>query len=227
MAAPSPGSFLKFFRAVFKGSAAGAGNILVSAGQALARLGARLQRLSPPGAAGYQPKAPVSRPFQPPKPPPVPPKPGKVAPGAGPVQTYTDGIDFAVRSSWIAAVNFRPIGGRADVVNFAMQTGRVSSQANVREYLMQKGDLTMVVINPSRQNPGGRYTYPRVARKVMNDMIMSPSKGRFYWWGYNGSQGLRTYSNRAQIGRRMRSQGRMLIRNPVSRDRVRRTPRSF
>lgn len=216
MAAPTPGSFLKFFQAVFKGAAQGAGNILVSASQALARLGARLQRIGAPGKQGFQPKAPTVKPFQPPKPSAVPPRPGRTAPGAAPVQQYTDGLDFAVRSSWIAGINFRPLGGRTDAVNLAMVPGRLSSAVNVRQYLMERGDLTMIVINPSRNNPGGRYTYPRVPRKVMNDMIMAPSKGRFYWWGYGGSVGLRNYSNRASIGRRMRSAGRFLIRNPIS-----------
>lgn len=241
MALPTAKSFFGFLKAIFTGYVRGDGNFLISAGKALQRLGQRMVRLSQPGKAGFQPKAPTVTPYQPPKqatgkpiPPAAPsPLPGvfpKRVSGVGPQDKfiYTDGIDVAVNSSWIAAVNFRPLGGRAQVVHQTFGRSRLGSSVGQRDYLFQKGDLTMVGKGASRNNPSGRYTYPNVPRKVMNDMLSSPSKGRFYWWGYGGSKALRSYSNRARIGKRMRATGRYLTRNPrsphhISRSRAKRS----
>lgn len=227
---PTVGSFLSFFRAVFTGAAATVGGLLVTAGQALTRLGQRLKGLNQPTAQGFQP-APAPAPSAPTVQPGAPgfrpnwaglpaPSASAARPNARPLPgeapTYSDGIDYKASSSWIAGINFRPVGGVAGGISRAVIGGRLSVGAT-RTYLTQKGDLTMVLINPSRQNTSGRYTYPRVPRAVMNSMVLAPSKGRFYWWGYHGSSALRTYSNRASIGRRMIRQGRFLKANPHSR----------
>lgn len=244
MAIPTARSFLGFLKSIFTGFVRGDGNFLISAGKALQKLGQRMVRLQQPGPGGFQPKAPAVTPYQPPAPHkgvpprPFPPSlpsqlqgtfPRRVA-GVGPQDKfiYTDGIDVAVNSSWIAGVNFRPLGGRAEVVQQTFGKSRLGSNVGQRDYLMQKGDLTMVTKNASRNNSGGRYTYPNVPRKVMNDMLVAPSKGRFYWWGYGGSKALRSYSNRARIGTRMRATGRYLRRNPrsphaISRSRAKRS----
>jgi hypothetical protein len=106
---------------------------------------------------------------------------------------------------------------------------RLGTNVGMRDYLFKKGDLTMVTENASKNNSDGRYTYPNVPRKVMNDFLMSPSKGRFYWWGYNGSKALRAYSNRAKIGKRLKRKGSYLRRNPVSPHRIKKSKakRSF
>ena len=211
MRLPSPVAFMRFLSAVFNGYARGDGNFLISAGQALMRLGQRLQRTNAPGKGGFSGTMAV-------KPvPPAPPPRTRPLQGSREQPTYTDGLDVGVKSSWILGVNFRPIGGVGEVITAPMQGGRLSNSGVQRAYLFNKGDLTMVLKNPSYENGSGRYTYPRVPRKVMNDMLMSPSKGRFYWGGDNGSKGLRTYSARAEIGQRMKRQGSRLVANPKSR----------
>ena len=212
MRLPSPTAFMRFLTAVFQGYARGDGNLLISAGQALMRLGQRLQRTQAPGKDGFTAQVTAK-----PSPPSAPPRTRPVAGRGKSPPEYTDGLDVAVKSSWILGVNFRPLGGVGQVVQAPMQGGRLSNSGAQREYLFSKGDLTMVLKNPSQENGSGRYTYPRVPRKVMNDMLEAPSKGRFYWWGYNGSSGLRTYSNRAEIGSRMKRQGSRLVANPKSR----------
>ena len=202
------------------------------------RLGQRMLRIDQPGPGGFQPKAPTVKPFQPP----APPKGGFIKPVApslprpytgptarrptsmsatpgGIAAEYTDGLDVGVVSSWIKGVNFRPLGGRAQIVAQPLGS-RLGTNVGMRDYLFQKGDLTMVTEGASKNNAEGRYTYPNVPRKVMNDMLFSPSKGRFYWWGYNGSRALRAYSNRAKIGKRMKARGRYLRRNPNSPHRI-------
>ena len=234
MALPTAKSFFGFLKSIFTGYVRGDGNFLISAGKALQRLGQRMVRLSQPGKAGFQPKAPVVKPYQPPMPskgiPPKPIAPSRAQPYAGPsarksvsmpavpggiAPEYSDGLDVAVSSSWIAGLNFRPLGGRAQIVSQPLGS-RLGSNVGMRDYLFQKGDLTMVTKGASKNNSEGRYTYPNVPRKVMNDMLFAPSKGRFYWWGYGGSKALRSYSNRAKIGNRLRAKGRYLRRNPKS-----------
>jgi hypothetical protein len=212
MRLPSPTSFMRFLTAVFNGYARGDGNFLISAGQALMRLGQRLQRTQAPGKDGFTAKVTAK-----PQPPAPPPRTRPLGTGQGDQPQYTDGLDVGVKSSWILGLNFRPIGGVGEIVQAPMKGGRLSNSGAQRAYLFSKGDMTMVLKEPSQENGSGRYTYPRVPRKVMNDMLMAPSKGRFYWWGYNGSKGLRTYSNRAEIGQRMKRQGSRLVANPKSR----------
>ena len=241
MALPTARSFLGFLKSIFTGYVRGDGNFLISAGKALQRLGQRMLRIDQPGPGGFQPKAPTVKPYQPPSPhkgvPPKPFAPSRPQAYAGPTARrptsmpatpggiaaeYTDGIDVGVQSSWIAGVNFRPLGGRAQIVSQPLGS-RLGSNVGMRDYLFQKGDLTMVTQGASKNNSEGRYTYPNVPRKVMNDMLFAPSKGRFYWWGYGGSKALRSYSNRAKIGKRMRARGRYLQRNPNSPHRISRS----
>lgn len=239
MAFPSPRAFLGFLKSVFTGYVRGDGNLLISAGKALQRLGQRMMRVGQPGPGGFQPQVPVVRPFQPPAPhkgvPPKPIPPSLPRPYAGgpagrrPVALpavpggvapeYSDGLDVKVDSSWIAGLNFRPLGGRAQVVAQPLGS-RLGTNVGMRDYLFKKGDLTMITTEGSEKNAEGRYTYPNVPRKVMNDMLMSPSKGRFYWWGYGGSKALRAYSNRAKVGKRLKRRGNYLRRNPVSPHRI-------
>lgn len=210
MAAPTPGSFLNFFRAVFKGSAGGAGNILVSAGQALARLGARLQRVGAPGPKGFQPKAPTVRPVS------VPISPGQklATPSAMPFGkgkptdtiAYEDGKFMKVASSWIDSIEYRPKSGvisdeiHMAIIRAATKQGGIRNAG--RQYMNDKGFLTMKVRRTMKS-----YTYPNVPRGVFNDMLRAPRAGLFYWHGWGGSPALLTYSNRAYM--RFKSKSRL------------------
>lgn len=107
---------------------------------------------------------------------------------------YQDGQDVDCDSSWIGAFNFRVYGGD------------YGGEQDIRDI----GDLTMVVLKPSRPNPSGRYVYPSVPRAVMNRAMVHPSKGKFYW------AVLRHYSNRGAIGQRMMRTAQRLILNPNS-----------
>lgn len=107
---------------------------------------------------------------------------------------YQDGQDVDYDSSWIAAFNFRVLGGD------------YGGEQDIRDI----GDLTMVTLKASARNPTGRYVYPSVPRTVMNRAQTAPSKGKFYW------AVLRHYSNRGAIGRRMLRTAHHLINNPNS-----------
>lgn len=129
----------------------------------------------------------------------IPPRPPRTPPSSAPQQPppYEDGIDVRVRSSWIAAFNFRPFRG---------QVRQYTGSRFPTTLPDNKGDMTMVIINPSYRNPEGRYVYPHVPRIIMDRAVAVGSPGKFYW------SVLRYYSNRSLIGRRMRSRGRMLRR---------------
>ena len=222
---------MSFFRAVFTGAAATVGGLLVTAGQALTRLGQRLKGLNQPTAQGFQPApapaqraqpgvalppgstgVPGFRPDWKSLPPPtgsnrLPPDHGKPA-GPGERRVYLDGVPFFVKSSWIANIMFKPFGGVLGAVRQAITGDRLASGAN-RTYLTQKGDFTLTIIRPSKNNSSGQYTYPRVSRMVMDAMVVAPSKGKFYWWGGQGSPALRSFSNRPLIGVRMRMKTRL------------------
>jgi hypothetical protein len=126
--------------------------------------------------------------------------PGTIPAGGGPpARKYTDGIDYQVRSSWIAAFNFRPLsGGRGGL------TQQFGGPAFPSRLPSNTGDLTMVVKRTSYANPSGRYVYPNVPRAIMDRAVDTSSPGKFYWGV------LRYYSNRSLIGRRMRRISRRL-----------------
>jgi len=112
---------------------------------------------------------------------------------------YVDGIDKEVRSSWIAAFNFRPLAsGRGGVVQ------QYTGSAFPSRLPDNTGDLTMIVKKTSYANPSGRYVYPRVPRIIMDRAVHASSPGKYYW------SVLRYYSNRSLIGRRMRATSRKL-----------------
>jgi hypothetical protein len=112
---------------------------------------------------------------------------------------YTDGIDYQVRSSWIAAFNFRPLsGGKGGLVQ------QFKGNAFPSKLPSNTGDLTMITTRASYANPSGRYTYPNVPRAIMDRAVDTSSAGKYYWGV------LRYYSNRSLIGRRMRRTSRRL-----------------
>lgn len=126
--------------------------------------------------------------------------PGTIPSGGGfTPRKYTDGVDYQVRSSWIAAFNFRPLAaGRGGIVQ------QYSGSAFPSRLPDNTGDLTLIVTRTSYPNPSGRYVYPRVPRAIMDRAVDAHSPGKFYW------SVLRYYSNRALIGRRMRRTSRRL-----------------
>ena len=132
----------------------------------------------------------------------IPPRvPGSPPSGGSPLTPpkYTDGIDYQVRSSWIAAWNFRTLhNGKGGMVS------QYSGSRFPSTMPANKGDLTMVTIRASYANPSGRYVYPNIPRIIMDRAADAPSPGRFYW------KVLRYYSNRSLIGRRMRRTSRRL-----------------
>lgn len=126
--------------------------------------------------------------------------PGTIPSGGEPrPRKYTDGIDYQVRSSWIAAWKFRPLAaGRGGIVQ---QYGGSPFPSTLPS---NTGDLTMTVIKTSYANPSGQYVYPQVPRAIMDRAVDASSPGKFYW------SVLRYYSNRSLIGRRMRRISRRL-----------------
>jgi hypothetical protein len=126
--------------------------------------------------------------------------PGTIPSGGEPrPRKYTDGIDYQVRSSWIAAFAFRPLAAaRGGIVQqYAGPTFPSTLPSNT-------GDLTLTTSRTSYANPSGRYVFPRVPRAIMDKAVDASSPGRFYW------RVLRYYSNRSLIGRRMRATSRKL-----------------
>ena len=218
---PTVGSFLSFFRAVFTGAAATVGGLLVTAGQALSRLGQRLKGLNQPTAQGFQPAPAPAQRAQPGDIPvggkPYPPAPlpsTAIPPGRnrpfvpGMAPEYLDGMDAYVRSSWIAGLNFKPFGMPVGTPHSTGKKGFLANAVN-RIHLREKGDFTLILIKPSMNNPSARYTYPRVNRSIMDAMLKAASKGKFYWWGGDGSPALRSFSSRPLVGMRMRMKRRL------------------
>lgn len=115
---------------------------------------------------------------------------------------YKDGIDYEVRSSWIAAFTFRPLGtGRGGIVQ------QYAGPAFPSTLPSNTGDLTLTTTRTSYSNPTGRYVYPMVPRAIMDRAVDASSPGKFYW------AVLRYYSNRSLIGRRMRRTSRKLMKD--------------
>jgi hypothetical protein len=78
-------------------------------------------------------------------------------------------------------------------------SGVIEKQGYKRNPDRDTGDLDMWVLTVSKSNPGGKYTYPRVPRWVMDDWMAAGSKGQYYHYG-----DIRTYSDRRAIFQRFR-----------------------
>lgn len=208
MAAVSASNLLKFFQQVFKGAAAGAGNILQT-GKDLFRgrlfSPRQLQPLSPPGPDGFKARpapltaTPQGNQFRPGQPQAQrynkPQRPGGPVAASG--LTYADGDWMPITSSWVEKIKFVPKAGTRgnDLIHFAiddLRSGKAGRET--RKQLRERGYLTM-----KTQNRPTQYTYPNVPRGVFNDMLRCPRGGRFYWYGYAGSPALLKYSARAHM----------------------------
>lgn len=187
----NPNEFLAFFRAVFTGLVK-IGKKVLSPTDAYSavrnRYQAQIRRPPPQPNQGFG-----SDPGQLEKPaaPPFPATKAQVQ-----AIEYTDGIDYPVKSTWIAGGNFRGLGSNVNRVAIS-QSGALRTN---------KGDFTMIVIRTSYANPSGRYVYPNVPRSVMDQFVSASSKGKFY------HKVLKYYSNRTLIGKRMRRTSRYLRR---------------
>lgn len=120
---------------------------------------------------------------------------------------FTDGVPKAVNSSWIKTLTFRPFVYRAEAATPDQYGAGFfpvpdKDPRGLRLKMNDIGDLIMLVLHPSRSNPSGSYTYPRVPRRIMADWTAAPSKGRYYWAGE-----IRQYSDRRAIFQRFARYG--------------------